>query len=211
MAQAVLDEPKTLETSRRMTWEEFLDWNPEHLHWEWVDGEAFEVMSASINHQLILGFLHTILNIFFSLHNRGAVYLAPALMRVPFRPAGREPDLFFVARDNPARLTDQLLDGSADLVIEIVSPESDYRDKVTKLAEYERHGVREYWVLDHLEQETFFYQLDAQGKYQRVLADENGRYDCAVISGFWVDINWLWQEPKPLIEAMRAMTIIPAV
>ena len=21
---------------------------------------------------------------------------------------------------------------------------------------------------------------------------------------FWINVNWLWQEPKPLMEAMRA-------
>ncbi len=213
MAQAILEKSQGQAEAppRRMTWEEFLAWDSEHLHCEWVDGEAFEYMAASIEHQSLFGFLYTLFNTFAVLRGLGQVFAAPALVRMAFRPAGREPDLFFVSTRSIARLTPQFLDGPADLVVEIVSQTSEDRDKVTKLAEYERHGVREYWILDYLAQETFFYQLDAAGKYQRVFADATGRYDCAVIPGFWIDTDWLWREPKPLEEAMRALKIIPAV
>ena len=209
MAQAAVLKTQGTGETRRMSWEEFLAWNPEHLHWEWVDGEAFKIMSASIAHQGLLTFLLTLINCFVRQRQLGLVFAAPALVRIVSRPSGREPDLFFVSQANIGRLTEQFLDGPADLVVEIVSPESDYRDRVTKQGEYEQAGVREYWVLDHREQESFFYQLDAQGYYQRVLADENGRYESAALPGFWINANWLWQEPKPLMEAMQALQIIP--
>ena len=72
---------------------------------------------------------------------------------------------FSFRRTKRARLTDQFLDGPADLGCGDCQPGKRFeRDKVTKLAEYERHGVREYWILDHLEQETFFYQTGRAGQ-----------------------------------------------
>ena len=39
------------------------------------------------------------------------------------------------------------LDGPADLVVEIVSPESAGRDRGEKYYEYEAAGIPEYWLL----------------------------------------------------------------
>ena len=211
MAQAILEEPKQAKKMRRMSWEEFLQWEPEHNHNEWVDGEVIELMPVEQRHQTILSMLDTLISLFALKFDLGSAFIAPFLMRLISRPSGREPDLLFIRKENLHRLRNTFVDGPADLVIEIISPESDARDRITKFAEYELGGVREYWLIDHFEQETFFYQLDAQGKYQRVLANESGRYDCAAIPGFWINVNWLWQEPKPTFEAMRALNIIPAV
>ena len=209
MAQATLEKSQTAEPSRRMSWEEFLEWKPKRAFWEWVDGEVTELTSVEQRHESLVGFLYILLTHFTGKFNSGRTMIAPFLMRLASRPSGREPDVLFVARENSSRLQGAYLDGAADLVIEVISPESDERDRVTKLAEYEAGGVREYWLLDYLAQEAFFYQLDAQGHYQRVLPDANGRYDSAILSGFWLNTDWLWQEPKPLIDAMRALNLIP--
>jgi hypothetical protein len=42
-----------------------------------------------------------------------------------------------------------------------------------------------------------FYQLQSDGRYQDALPDTHGHYHVAVVPGFWLDVNWLWQEPLP--------------
>jgi Uma2 family endonuclease len=42
------------------------------------------------------------------------------------------------------------MDGAADIVIELVSPESVHRDYGEKLYEYEQAGVPGYWIIDPL-------------------------------------------------------------
>lgn len=54
----------------------------------------------------------------------------------------------FVAEEHLDRLQEMHLEGPADLVVEIVSPESRLRDRGEKFAEYELAGVSEYWLLD---------------------------------------------------------------
>ena len=38
--------------------------------------------------------------------------------------------------------------------------------------------------------------LDARGKYREV-APRKGIFHSQVIDGFWLDPNWLWQDPFP--------------
>ena len=51
-------------------------------------------------------------------------------MRLPLRPSGREPDVLFVSAANLERAHPTSLNGpAADLVVEIVSPESTRGDR----------------------------------------------------------------------------------
>ena len=71
------------------------------------------------------------------------------------------------------------------------------RDRITKLAEYEQGGVREYWIIDPLANECLFYHLNSSGKYELISADENDIFRSRVIEGLWIDVNWFRQDPLP--------------
>jgi Uma2 family endonuclease len=55
-----------------------------------------------------------------------------------------EPDLVFVARDREALLSDRGIEGPPDLVVEVVSPSTEARDRGLKLDRYRHFGVGEY-------------------------------------------------------------------
>lgn len=96
-----------------------------------------------------------------------------------------------------ARLEPTYLDGPADLVVEIVSPESVGRDRGEKFYEYEEAGIPEYWLLDPQVKRAEFYQLGEAAQYQLATLDEVGRYRSREVAGFWLKVAWLWQEPLP--------------
>lgn len=185
----------------KMTYEEFLDWADEDTYAEWVDGEVELMSPASENHQDISDFLTAILRVYMEDHDAGRVLSAPFQMKLtPNVRSGREPDQMFVAKNNLGRIKRNYIDGPADLVVEIVSPESVLRDRGAKYAEYEAGGVREYWIIDNLSQRADFFVLDAEGRYQRATPDADGKYTSAVLPDFWISIGWLWQTPLPLVR-----------
>ncbi|HID64952.1 MAG TPA: Uma2 family endonuclease, partial [Anaerolineae bacterium] len=173
---------------------EFLEWCDEDTWAEWVDGEVIVFSPASTRHQDLADFLVSVLRIYAEARNLGVVCSAPFQMKLE---RGREPDVLFVAREHLSRLKENYLDGPADLVIEITSPDSIERDRGRKFVEYEASGVREYWLIDPLRERAEFYQLDEEGFYRPVSPDVEGVYRSQVVSGFWLKVEWLWQEPLP--------------
>jgi Uma2 family endonuclease len=181
-----------------MTYEEFLDWLDEDTLAEWVDGEVIMASPANLKHQLIGTFLIHLLRAYTEVLELGVVLSPPFQMKLAS--SGREPDLIFLTTAHRDRLRPTYLDGPADLVVEIVSPESIGRDRGDKFYEYERAGIPEYWVIDPETERAEFWQLDAQGKYQLVPADAAGAYHSRALPGFWLRVAWLWQQPLPSVD-----------
>jgi Uma2 family endonuclease len=191
-----------------MTWEEFVEWCHEDTWAEWVDGEVIVFVPTSIAHSRLARFLLFLINLFAQVHHLGEVLAAPTLMRLPSRPSGREPDLLFVAREHHDRMRPTWIEGPADLVIEIVSPESEERDWQTKRAEYAAAGIPEYWVLDRDKQDAAFFLLGSDGQYHRTPLDEAGVFRSQVLPGFWLRVEWLWQSPTPDLAAAEALGLL---
>jgi Uma2 family endonuclease len=207
--QAVGVEKAVSPPKERMSYEEFLEWCDEDTWAEWVDGEVVMVSPAATKHQLIAGLLLQIMNIYAETRNLGQVLSAPFLMRLLDVPSGREPDLLFVARAHLDRLKEAYLDGPADLVVEIVSPESRARDRGEKFYEYEAAGVGEYWLIDPDRQQAEFYRLGADDRYRLFTADAEGIYRSEVLPGLWLRVEWLWQEPLPkVLDVLQEMELI---
>ena len=124
-----------------MTFDEFLSWDQEGVRAEWVAGEVVLVSPVRAMHQRIAQFLYRLLAAFVDQGDLGELFTSPMLMRLPERPSGREPDVMFIAAAHADRVKETYVDGPTDLVIEVVSPESEERDRATKFLEYEAAGV----------------------------------------------------------------------
>ncbi|MFQ6063744.1 MAG: Uma2 family endonuclease, partial [Methanosarcinales archaeon] len=129
----------------------------------------------------------------------------PFQMKLAELKRGREPDIIFVAKDNLTRLKTTHLDGPADLVIEIISPESYLRDRGEKFAEYEIALVKEYWILDPEEKRADFFGLK-EGRFER-RKPKKGIYHSEVLKDFWLKVSWLW-EPPYVLSALKELGLI---
>jgi Uma2 family endonuclease len=188
----------------RMSLQEFLEWADEDVWAEWEDGKVIFLSPASFGHQKIVGFLATLLHLFLEERDMGEVLTAPFSMWLPVSKRVREPDILVVLKENLDRIKKNFLDGPADLVIEIVSEDSMLRDRGTKFAEYELDGVKEYWLIDPDREQADFFVLGEGGRFERKLPDRRGFYHSAVLKGFRLNVNWLWQSPLPKVsEVLR--------
>jgi Uma2 family endonuclease len=192
-----------------VTFEEFLAWCDEDTHAEWVEGEIVLMSPASDQHQNLIEFLITTMRLFNESQHAGWVRIAPFIMRTPVHPSGREPDILFVATERMHLVQPTFLDGPADLIVEIVSPESIGRDRGEKFVEYEAAGVREYWLIDPLRKQAEFYQLDDQGLYRAAALDADGIYHSNMLKGFWLRVAWLWQSPlPPVLSVLKELGVL---
>ena len=184
-----------------LSYAEFLLWLDEDVRAEWVMGEIIVMSPASRLHQRIAGFLTAILKLYVEPRGLGEVIPAPFQMRAGEDLPGREPDLLFVSADRVDIVCDTFVDGPADLVVEIISPESRTRDTVDKFAEYERGGVGEYWLIDPENQNATFYEL-VDGSLEEIPV-AGTRFQSHIIPGFWLEESWLWSIPCPSIPDVQ--------
>lgn len=187
------------------TFEEFIAWVDEDTSAEWEDGEILFMSPASLKHQLIAGFLHGLIRVFVEHHKLGTTLSAPFKMKIPGY--GAEPDVLVVLKQNENRLRKTYLDGPADLVIEVISPDSIERDRVKKYNDYEAAGVAEYWIIDPEREAAEFYQLSG-GHF--VMADTpDSIYHSKVLPGMRFPLVWLQAAHQPaLLDALRSMGIL---
>jgi len=196
----------------RMSYEEFLAWANEDVHAEWIDGEVFVHMPPNDPHQRIVEFLERLLALFVQLFGLGIVRIAPFEMRIRTGGPGWEPDIFVVTREHLDRLTEDRLNGPADLVIEVVSPDSVQHDRMRKFRAYREGGVREYWMIDSRpgRERADFYRLDETGQYELFATEDDEKVYSTVLPGFWLRPAWLWQaEPPPVLMAFFEMANLP--
>jgi Uma2 family endonuclease len=109
----------------------------------------------------------------------------------------REPDLIFVSAERMGIIGEQELTAAPDLIMEIVSAGDSRREVVAKQAQYERIGVREFWVIDQPQRRLRIHFLNEAGRYE-LLPVVNGIGRSRVIPGFYLREDWLWRQPDEL-------------
>jgi Uma2 family endonuclease len=110
------------------------------------DGELVMSPTPSFFHQQIVDRFHDRLKAWVRRHRLGKTGVAPLDMVLTARRAV-QPDVLFVSDERSEIIRDRIM-GAADLVAEVLSPESRRRDRFDKRDLYEQHGVREYWLID---------------------------------------------------------------
>jgi Uma2 family endonuclease len=172
---------------------------------EWVRGSVLEMEPTSDEHDETRGYLDRVIGTYASENDAGAVKgeqfaerLREDLVRIP--------DIAFFRKDSRNRIKPTYSEGGADLVIEIVSPESRGRDRGDKFYDYEAAGVEEYWIVDPARRRAEFYRL-RDGAYEPVLPDDEGRIHSSTLPGFFIRVEWLWNRPK-LSEVYRELGLI---
>ena len=204
MSQQTAEAPARQEVRRAMTYEEWQTWADDSTQAEWVNGEGIKFVPPDPEHADASGLLFLVLGSFVDHFDLGTAYHSPLEVRLEAIPSSREPDLVFVARAHLHRIGPKRIEGPVDLAVEFISPDSGCRDRVEKLAEYERAGILEYWLFDARRgrERSAFYRLNAHGRYQNVPLDAEGRYYSAVVPGFWLRPEWLWQDPRPKVRSL---------
>ena len=178
-----------------VTFDEFVERVEEHEKADLIDGVIHMASPESLEGNKLEFWLARLIADFVEEKESGDVFIS----RVAFRLAHHqspEPDIAFVQKDRLHLSQYGFFDGSPDLAIELVSPESVERDYHKKRKQYETAGVREYWIIDEAMQEVTLLRLKADGEFEQV-AIQDGRFDSIVLPGFYLRPEWLWQTPRP--------------
>jgi Uma2 family endonuclease len=154
----------------RFTYADYLAWDDDQ-RWELIDGVAFCMSPApSRLHQKWLGDLFAQFHAYLE-GKPCEVYIAPFDVRLAeYSDVSDEeintvvqPDIMVVC--DREKLDDRGVKGAPDLVVEIISPSTAKRDITTKYELYQRHGVKEYWLMYPNDRTLLVYRMSADGIY----------------------------------------------
>ena len=133
----------------RHTYEDYLN-TPEGERYELLDGELVVVPSPNATHQRIGFQMAKILDRQVEDNSLGELFIAP--FDVEFWNGNEkevvQPDILFISAAREHILTEANVQGAPDLVVEILSPSTESRDRGYKRELYARHGVSEFWLVD---------------------------------------------------------------
>lgn len=133
---------------------------PEDVRAELIDGQIYYQAAPNRIHQEIL--MSVLKKIAVYIDSNGGpckVYPLPFAVKLfNDRKTIVEPDISVICdRD---KLTDKGCTGAPDWIVEIISPTTSSHDYVKKLNLYMAAGVREYWIVNPLNQSVYVYQLE---------------------------------------------------
>lgn len=191
MADPIKKEDKTYTYGEYRTW-------PEEERWELIDGVAYDMSPAPKRmHQELLMALAKRISIFLE-GKPCKVYPAPFDVLLPALGEEADDDVTTVVQPDisvicdRSKLTEAGCTGAPDWLIEILSPFTARKDFGIKLPLYEKHGVKEFWIIDPGNEYIHIYLLDDEGKYPedpivRVRRDKT--VESTVLPGLVVDLD----------------------
>lgn len=190
----ILDPPYTL-TVPGVTEEQFDELVDEDVRAELIDGVMIVHSPVSPRHDVLGDFVRSLLRNFARRKRLGKVIGPDVLVRIA---RGRKfsPDGFFFKQARlPRSLPEKHFEGAPDLVLEILSPHNRSHDLEVKRPAYRKAGVREIWLIDWESEEVLIDRRRKRG-YSTVQTGE-GRVESDAMSGFWIDLAWLWADELP--------------
>lgn len=132
---------------RKLTYEEYLRFPDDGLRHELIDGEHFVSPAPTEKHQLVSWNVAYFLADYLRRNRLGQAFTAPYDV-VFSKNDVVQPDLIYISNERSGIRTGKNAQGAPDLVIEILSDSTRWRDENLKLRLYAEAGVREYWIFD---------------------------------------------------------------
>ena len=159
-------------TEQRFSYADYLAW-PDDEHWELINGVPYAMSPApGTRHQLLSQRLERQIDNYLA-NKPCCMFHAPFDVRLSEQQGVADnyidtvvqPDILVVC--DKTKLDERGLNGAPDLIIEILSPSTADHDIKTKFALYQRHGVKEYWIIHPNDQTVLVFRLGEDGVYGR--------------------------------------------
>ncbi|NLI76269.1 MAG: Uma2 family endonuclease [Candidatus Riflebacteria bacterium] len=187
---------------KKFTYGDYCSWGDEG-RWELIDGTAYDMTPApSRTHADVAGDLFVVFKNFLK-GNPCKVYAAPFDVRLP---KGKEaddevttvvqPDVLVVCDEG--KLDEKGCRGAPDFVIEVLSPSTASKDCIKKRALYEKHGVKEFWLVDPANRLVTVYQRGEDGTFGKpALYAEEDTITVGLFPGLKIDLGGVFPALPP--------------
>ena len=132
---------------------------PDDQRVELIDGVFYDMAAPTVEHQLLTGSIYAQFLAFIRRKKGKSIPLvSPVDVKLDAdNKTMVQPDVVVVC--DRERITDRVVLGGPDFVLEVVSPSSVLKDYIKKAAKSEAAGGREYWIVDPLSRRILTYDF----------------------------------------------------
>ncbi|MFX0102545.1 MAG: Uma2 family endonuclease [Candidatus Hodarchaeota archaeon] len=169
--------------------EEFWELANEDSNFELVDGVLMIHSPASKEHEEIFLYLSKILGFFLEETNQGQLFGSRFVMRLSEK-WNPEPDIMIITPSNYNNIKENMYDGPANIVIEILSKSTKEIDLNKKLPKYLEAGVEEVWIIDPFERSIKIHSKEKVNSWVDVKSDD--KIKSKVLLDVPLKVKWLW-------------------
>ena len=173
-----------------LTVEDFLQLPESNLPTEFIHGEVIMAPAPLLLHQSTL--LRTSSIIQSKVSNNSQLFIAPTDLKLGNNVV--QPDLLWISESNTECIPvdGKYWQGAPDLVVEILSAGTAKRDRGEKYTLYEKHGVKEYWLVDPANETLEVYVLQ-DGKFiQHAIADAEDTFTSPILKNATVETKTIF-------------------
>jgi Uma2 family endonuclease len=187
-----LSEPPKLE-KRTYTYGELKKF-PDDERWELINGIPYLQARPSFTHQNIVLEIASQIRLFL----RGKpcqVVTEPAVWLEEMSDSTKDyviPDIAVVC-DAKKIIPDTGIMGAPDLIIEIISPSTEYVDRHDKLRRYRLAGVKEYWIVDP---QGFISVHTLNNNFYQIESFSEGRVKVGILDSLEIDLDSIFPQKK---------------
>ena len=183
------------------TYKDYIHW-PDEERWEIIEGIPYNMSPApGRKHQKVLGALYV--EFFNFLKGKPCEpYIAPFDVRLPQKGETAknastvvQPDLSVYC--DKSKLDEQGAVGVPELVVEILSPSTGSKDVREKFWLYEKHGVKEYWLVHPAENWVEILKRGVDGKLsRREIYGPDDKIEVEFFAGLTIDLVEIFELPE---------------
>jgi Uma2 family endonuclease len=159
--------------------------------YEVIDGELYVTPPPLVLHQHASSELHGPVWRYLKDHPVGIIFAAPIGVILDAG-GGVQPDLVYVANEHRAIIGERGIEGSPDLVVEILSPSTQSRDRGIKFRRYAAAGVAHYWIVDPHTRTLEAYRLGETGYGQPASYGPGTVFEPDLFPGLSIEIDSLF-------------------
>jgi Uma2 family endonuclease len=172
----------TIDRSKEWTVEDYLQLE-EGLLAQLIDGELIMSPAPSTLHQ------RTVRNLYDLLRDKvsGELFFSPVDVYLDKRNVV-QPDLVFVSEKQAEIVTERGIEGTPQLIIEVISPSNSFIDRNTKRNKYLKAGVVEYWIVDPANKTLEIYAAGDFDKPRLYLA-KDGKVNSLISNNIKFDLS----------------------
>jgi Uma2 family endonuclease len=176
------------------TYADYLQWKfKERL--ELFRGKIYKMGAPNTLHQVVAGNLYNEYKNYLK-GKTCRVFVAPFDIRLPVKNRKKDDEITTVVQPDvcivcdPSKVDTRGVCGAPDLVIEVLSPGNSRKEIRLKHELYEEAGVKEYWIINHVEQNLAVFLLDPQGKFGGAKIYVNGdKLVSTIVPGLEINID----------------------